>query len=187
MNKAEVRQHFKDKRKTLSPGDLTRRSEQVINAALSSFPLAQKTISLFLPIERQREINTYTLWEKLMAMDAHVAVPRVNPSRSDLKHILFTEHQQLKSSELGIPEPISGKVIAAHKIDVVFVPLLGFDRQGNRVGYGGGFYDRFLKKCNANCIFIGLSHFAPIDKITDIEAFDIPLNACVTPDEVFRF
>lgn len=187
MDKSALRKFYSDKRRELSPGELARRSEQVIEAALSSFPLAQKTISLFLPIERKKEINTYTLWEKLMAMDAQVAVPKVNQNKSDLKHLLLTNHQQLETTDLGIPEPKSGKVIAAHKIDVVFVPLLAFDETGNRIGYGGGFYDRFLKKCNAQCVFIGLSVFGPTKTLIEAEAHDIPLNACVTPDHVFRF
>lgn len=187
MNKADIRKVYKEKRQALSPGDLSRRSEKVINATLSSFPLAQKTVSLFLPIERKKEINTYTLWEKLMAMDAHVAVPKVNANKQDLKHYLLTDHSQLELSSLGIPEPKSGKIIAAHKIDVVFVPLMAFDLKGNRVGYGGGFYDRFLKKCNSQCIFIGLSVFPPVSQISDVMGHDIPLHACVTPDEVFRF
>lgn len=171
----------------MSPGDLSRRSEQIINAALSSFALAQKTVSLFLPIERKKEINTYTLWEKLMAMDAQVAVPKVNSSKQDLKHYMLVDHKQLELSEMGIPEPKSGKIIAAHKIDVVFVPLMCFDLNGHRIGYGGGYYDRFLKKCNNQCIFIGLSAYPPVEKIEDVAPHDIKLHACVTPDEVFRF
>jgi 5-formyltetrahydrofolate cyclo-ligase len=187
MEKQKLRIKYKEKRRELSPGDLSRRSEKVINLALSSFPLAHKTVSLFLPIERQKEINTYTFWEKLISMDALVAIPKVNPAKSELKHMLLTSHSQLETSDMGIPEPKTGKIIAAHKIDVVFVPLLAFDKAGNRVGYGGGFYDRFLKKCNPHCLFIGLSHFSPEKSISGINQFDIPLKACVTPDEVFRF
>jgi 5-formyltetrahydrofolate cyclo-ligase len=187
MTKKELRLAFKEKRRGLSPGELNFLSEQIIERALSSFQLEKKTVSLFLPIERQKEINTYSLWEKIRSFEGLVAVPKVNAPKGDLKHYLLTNHGQLSISELGIPEPQNGKIIAAHKIEMVFVPLLCFDKTGHRVGYGGGYYDKFLKKCNPQCKFIGLSIFPPVDKIDDTYSEDVKLHACVTPTEIFRF
>jgi 5-formyltetrahydrofolate cyclo-ligase len=188
LKKSELREIFQEKRKMLSPLELSKGSEELIERALSTFQLSGKTVSLFLPIERQKEINTYTMWEKIKSIDGFVAVPKMNESKNDIKHVLFTEHQQLKTSPWGIPEPQNGKVIGAHKIDVVFVPLLCFDQRGHRVGYGGGFYDRFLKKCRPGCLFIGLSIFESIDEqIEDILSSDVQLHACVTPNKVYRF
>lgn len=187
MTKKELRLAFKEKRKAISPGELNALSEQIIDRTLATFQLEKKTVSLFLPIERQKEINTYSLWEKIRSFDGSVAVPKVNAPKRDLKHYLLTNHAQLTTSEMGIPEPQNGKIIAAHKIDVVIVPLLCFDKTGHRVGYGGGYYDTFLKKCNPQCKFIGLSLFPPVDKIEDTFAEDVRLHACVTPNEVYRF
>lgn len=187
MTKQELRSAYKEKRKGISPGELSSLSEQIINLALSTFQLEKKVVSLFLPIERQKEINTYSLWEKIRSFEGHVAIPQVNEPKGDLKHFLLINHNQLKISKLGIPEPQSGKIIAAHKIEIVFVPLLCFDKNGHRVGYGGGYYDRFLKKCNPQCKFIGLSVFPPVDEITDIHSEDVKLHACVTPTDVYRF
>jgi 5-formyltetrahydrofolate cyclo-ligase len=187
MTKQELREVFKDKRKGLSPGELSSYSISIVELALSSFQMENKTVSLFLPIERKKEINTYSLWEKITGFGSQVAVPVMNTQKGDLKHILLLTHNQLAVNEIGVPEPQSGKVIAAHKIDVVFVPLLCFDEKGHRVGYGGGYYDRFLKKCNPQCKFIGLSVFTPVDKIDDIVSSDIRLDAVVTPDKVYRF
>ena len=69
---------------------------------------------------------------------------------------------------------------------MIFVPLLAYDRIGNRVGYGKGYYDRFLAKCEAKTIFIGLSFFTPEAVITPEET-DIPLNFCVTPNNIYTF
>lgn len=171
----------------LSPRELNEDSEAIVENALSSFQMEKKMVSLFLPIERQKEINTYSLWEKITGFGSQVAVPVMNTQKGDLKHILLVNHNQLAVNELGIPEPQNGKVIAAHKIDVVFVPLLCFDERGHRVGYGGGYYDRFLKKCSPNCKFIGLSLFPPVEHIDEIEHTDIKLHACVTPEKVYRF
>ena len=187
MTKKELREIFKEKRKGLSPGELYSRSGDIVELALSTFQMEQKMVSLFLPIERQKEINTYSLWEKITGFGSQVTVPVMNAQKGDLKHILFVNQNQLVVNDFGVPEPESGKVIAAHKIDVVFVPLLSFDINGHRVGYGGGYYDRFLKKCNPQCKFIGLSLFPPVEKIDDILPTDIKLHACVTPEKVYRF
>lgn len=188
LKKSELRKIYLEKRKQISPSELSRGSEDIINLALSTFQLSGKTISLFLPIEKQMEINTYAMWDKVKSIDGFVAIPKVNDGKKDINHVLFTEHKQLKMSQWGIPEPQSGKVIAAHKLDMVFVPLLCFDTRGHRVGYGGGFYDRFLNKCRNSCQFIGLSYFEPIDGlIEDILPTDIQLHACITPEKVHRF
>ena len=72
-------------------------------------------------------------------------------------------------------------------IEVVFIPLLCFDLKGNRVGYGSGFYDRFLKECNSNTLKIGLSFFKPENIIEDTNSFDVKLDICITPQKVFSF
>ena len=73
------------------------------------------------------------------------------------------------------------------KIDVVFVPLLCFDKQGHRVGYGKGFYDNFLHDCNTETIKIGLSLFEAEDHIQDIHENDIALDYCITPKKIYQF
>ena len=70
---------------------------------------------------------------------------------------------------------------------MILVPLLAYDLQGNRVGYGKGFYDRFLAKCNANVQKVGLSYFEPLDSIGDAESFDIKLNSCISPEKIWIF
>ena len=85
-----------------------------------------------------------------------------------------------------MPEPVSGIKIIPSQLDVIFIPLLAYDRIGNRVGYGKGYYDRFLTKCEAKTILIGLSFFTPEEVITP-EATDIPLNFCVTPHNIYTF
>ena len=70
---------------------------------------------------------------------------------------------------------------------MVLVPLLGFDERGHRVGYGKGFYDRFLAECNPKIQKIGLSLFEPVAQIDDTSDFDIPLDACITPNRIWYF
>ena len=77
--------------------------------------------------------------------------------------------------------------VPTSKIEVVFVPLLAFDTNGNRVGYGKGFYDKFLSECHPNTIKIGLSLFEAETAIEDVISNDIPLTHCVTPTKIMKW
>lgn len=188
MNKKDLREHYLTKRLALSPKDLEVISEKITLTLFSNFQFENKKVSMFLPIERTKEINTYRIWEKAVSFDAQVAIPKVNSATNEIKQILFESEDQLEISSWGIPEPNKGRVVAAEHFDIVLVPLLAIDKSGNRVGYGKGFYDRFLSKCSPRCTFIGLSHFDDLEKsISDIHSSDIKLDACVTPNKIYRF
>jgi 5-formyltetrahydrofolate cyclo-ligase len=188
MNKKELRKLYLDKRLTLSPKDLEIISERICHSLFSNFQFEKKKVSLFLPIERTKEINTYRIWEKATSFDAQVAIPKVDAKSNEIKQILFESEDQLELSSWGIPEPNKGRVVAAEHFDIVIVPLLAIDKSGYRVGYGKGYYDKFLSKCSPRCKFIGLSHFDELeDAIDDVNGYDVKLNACVTPNNIHRF
>ena len=188
MTKQDLRNYYTEKRLALSPRQLEHISEKICDSTFRNFQLEGKRISLFLPIERKKEINTYKIWEKALSFGAEVAVPKVNFKTNELKQILFESEDQLEISTFGIPEPKKGRVIAAEHFDYVFVPLLAIDSKGYRVGYGKGYYDRFLKKCSPRCKFIGLSHFDEFqDTIDDIYSGDVRLHGCITPTNFYRF
>ena len=104
-----------------------------------------------------------------------------------MAHFLLTDNTKIKKNEYNIPEPVNGLEVPSNKIDVVFVPLLAFDKTGNRVGYGKGFYDKFLSECKPDAIKIGLSFFEAEELISDIFEGDIKLDYCVTPNDVYSF
>ena len=187
MEKQEIRELFKRKRLELSPGELDARSEEVCNRLFTHFQLSGKTMSLFLPIERLKEINTYLILEKGISLDVKVALPKMNPETQSLRHLLFESHSQLEMNSLGIPEPKNGKAVKIKDLDVVLVPLLAFDDRGNRVGYGKGYYDKLLRKCSPTCTFIGLSLFEESAVIDNVEQHDIRLHYCITPGKLIRF
>lgn len=172
----------------LSPKELTEISESITTSLFSNFQLAEKKISLFLPIERTNELNTYLILDKALTIGASVAVPKTNMKSNELKHIQVDENTQYEVSNYGIPEPRKGRIISAEHIDIVVVPLLAFDKSGYRVGYGKGFYDRFMKKCSPRALFIGISHFdEALDTIEGIHPNDVRLHACITPSHIYRF
>jgi 5-formyltetrahydrofolate cyclo-ligase len=104
-----------------------------------------------------------------------------------MESFYFEDFHQLKKNSWGILEPRQGVPAPPEKVDLVIVPLLAFDKLGHRVGYGKGFYDRFLKDCRSDCKKIGLSFFSPEEKIDDANPFDVPLHLALTPKEVFQF
>jgi 5-formyltetrahydrofolate cyclo-ligase len=182
MNKAEIRKIFKTKRKLLSEVEKAELSSQIRNQLVDFCPLKDKRVSIFLPITRLTEINTWPIIEDTRAT---FYLPKVEGDQ--LKHIRFESKSQILVSEWGIPEPDYGEEVQADIFDVVLIPLLACDVEGNRVGYGKGFYDDFLALCKPNCLFIGLSFFEPIEKINDTRTMDIRLNHCITPNTVHSF
>lgn len=187
MTKELLRKSYLEKRQEISPGQLSNFSELIAENLFKSFQFEGKMVSLFMPIERKKEINTYIILDKLLSFDASVCIPKANFESIELKHYRYESPEQLELSVFGIPEPKFGKVVQPSKIDVVLVPLICYDKQGHRLGYGKGFYDRFLKKCSSQTIFIGLSLFEPIDEIPDRESTDIPMHFCITPEGKIRF
>ncbi|MEZ4875720.1 MAG: 5-formyltetrahydrofolate cyclo-ligase [Flavobacteriaceae bacterium] len=186
MDKPQLRKHYRTKRAMLSEEDIEELSLAISNQALK-LPIWDKTYyHLFLPIFQKKEVNTEYLLHILQGRDKSVVVPKVEFSSQQLKHILLQEHTVLKLSPYGIPEPENGIEIPEDQLEVIFLPLLAYDTKGNRVGYGKGFYDQFLKQCNPHCRFVGLSFFPPETEFPSSE-WDVPLHYCVTPERVFTF
>ena len=108
-------------------------------------------------------------------------------SNKKLIHFEIDQNTNFITNKLGIREPISKVSFDTSLIEIIIVPLLVFDKNGHRVGYGGGYYDRFMSNINDDVIKVGLSLFDPIDNISDINDKDIPLNFVVTPTSTFNF
>jgi len=148
-----------------------------------------KCISLFLPMLERREPDTFLLidWLKQKHPAIKLAFPKTNFAASIMEHFGDDAELEIDSNDYGIPEPIAGNRIDNSEIDMVIVPLLAFDERGYRVGYGKGFYDRFMSLCKPTTQFIGLSFFEPVDTIEDIDQYDIALHQCVTPQQIWKF
>ena len=187
MLKAELRKIYLARQKSLSPEERNERSLEIADRFFQNFDLTKiNFLHVFLSIERFNEIDTSLIIEKIRREFPHVelVVPRVNWQTSELENLEFKPETELIQSSWQIYEPAGNDLVESEIIDLVLVPLLCFDREGHRVGYGKGFYDRFLKNCRADCLKIGLSYFAPVAEISDAQAFDVKLDFCVTPNQV---
>lgn len=118
-----------------------------------------------------------------------VYLPIVSPNNpGHLAFQLFTEQTALVNNQYGIPEPIftAADIISINALDIVFMPLVGFDHQGNRLGMGGGYYDRTLaplKSSNKGPILIGLAHDCQQVATLPTEDWDVPLHMVLTPSQ----
>ena len=186
MNKAELRLKYKALRKQLSAEEREDLSMAIANQLLQLSIWGHSFYHVFLSITELKEINTDYILHILQGKDKNVVVSKCHFKDRSMSHYLLSDNTQIKKSAFGIPEPIDGLEVAPEKIDVVFIPLLAFDEKGNRVGYGKGYYDRFLHLCKTTTLKIGLSFFdAETRLIQDTTEHDVPLDFCVTPTKVY--
>ncbi|WP_281636931.1 5-formyltetrahydrofolate cyclo-ligase [Flavobacterium marginilacus] len=187
MLKKTLRTKYKTLRNELSEIEIEEKSLAIANEILK-LPIWDKTyFHVFLSIEEQKEVNTEFILHLLSGKDKEIVISKSDFVTREMTHFLLTDNTKIKKNEYNIPEPIDGLEVPATKIDVVFVPLLAYDIKGNRVGYGKGFYDKFLSQCKPETIKIGLSFFEPEESILDLFENDILLDYCVTPNGIYRF
>jgi 5-formyltetrahydrofolate cyclo-ligase len=188
MLKADLRKQMLHQRRALPAEEVQRRSERIADQFFANFLLQPgQTVHVFLPIVKNNEVNTWPIIERLRLEhpEVRVAVPVTDVEQNILTHHHLTDEAILIENPWGIPEPQNAQLILAPEVDMVLIPLLAFDKVGHRVGYGKGFYDRFLADCRPDVQKIGLSLEPPIESITDPNPFDVPLDAVVMPDGVW--
>ena len=132
-------------------------------------------------------MNTNYILNILSGKDKNILISKSDFKTGNMTHFLLTDSTLIKKNDYNIPEPIDGIEISNDKIEVVFIPLLAFDKTGNRVGYGNGFYDRFLANCKPETVKVGLSFFDAEDEINDTHEGDVRLDYCVTTERVYKF
>jgi 5-formyltetrahydrofolate cyclo-ligase len=186
-NKKELRSKYKSLRSQLSKNDIDTKSLAIANQLLM-LPIWTKTyFHIFLPIAEKKEVDTELILHLLSGKDKEIVVSKTDFNSIKMAHFLLTDNTKIQKNEYNIPEPIDGIEVSINRLQVVFVPLLAYDNQGHRVGYGKGFYDKFLGECSSETIKIGLSFFDPEEAITDVHKDDIQLNYCITPDTIHTF
>lgn len=191
MNKTELRQKYKNLRQQLSENEIEEMSLQIANQLLSLNIWQHYFYHVFLPIVNQKEVNTDYIIQILNGKDKNIVISKSNFETTEMEHFLLTDNLKIKVNNYEIPEPIETDLTAieinSKKIEVVFVPLLAFDVLGNRIGYGKGFYDKFLANCKPETLKIGVSFFEPEPAFENVFSTDIQLDFCVTANQIFKF
>ena len=189
MTKKELRRLYLNKRKTLTPQEIT--GYEIL--MLENF----KTLNLFnienclsfFPIKNKNEPNTFLFLDNILKLNPSCKIyyPFIDNSVHEIFACEKTIETVFKKSSWEIFEPYPQIIVENMQLDMVFVPLVIFDKYGYRIGYGKGYYDKFLAKHIHIKYKIGLSYFEPIEKIDNIENFDIPLTHCITPFKIYEF
>jgi len=187
--KKQIRKTFLTARANLSMQEM-HQYLAIMLAHFQQLPLADINCVLsYLPLTEKGE-PTPQYFEELLDENFtgyQLCFPKTNFEDYSMEAIADDENLELITGKYGITEPFNGKIIAPERIDLIFVPLVAFDIKGFRVGYGKGFYDRFIPRCRKNVLTIGLSFFPPVDEIADVNEFDIPLKYCITPQQLYEF
>jgi 5-formyltetrahydrofolate cyclo-ligase len=182
LSKSEARERGRSVRDGLSDEERAARDRQIVKRCREELPWGRYgSVHLYLPIKRRHEINIWLLlpWIWQTHPKIQVYVPRL--AMGAMGHVAITKETEYHVNPFGIPEPISGQLAAADmRFDLVLVPLLAFDEAGHRVGYGGGYYDRFLATQPA-AHRVGLAYddcLVPEGIVA--EAHDVPLHLIIT-------
>ncbi len=189
FDKKTLRKTYLAKRIQLSPDEYAALNKQLLDEFKQLDLTGIECIHTYLPIPSKKEPDTNLLigWLKQTYPGIKLVYPKTNFADHSMQHFLDDTELKIADTVFGIPEPVAGTEVAVADIDLVIVPLLAFDKRGYRVGYGKGFYDRFMAQCKPTCRFIGLSFFEPVDAIDDLNEYDMPLRECIMPGKVWEF
>lgn len=136
-----------------------------------------KTVHVFFPIHKNREPDITPLLHWMWEREMIIISSKTDFKNHQMEHFYITPETKLITNNYGIAEPIDAKPAKVEEIDLVFVPGVIGDKQGNRIGYGGGYYDQFLEETNAKKVLLLLS--PPLNKINQVDKWDVKM------DEVF--
>jgi 5-formyltetrahydrofolate cyclo-ligase len=189
MTKEALRKEYKAKRAALHSSDRLRMDDLLL-LQFQQFDFSDiETLFSYWPIDTHGEPNTHLFsgYLRHMVPGLTIAYPVTDENSISMTALAIHEDTVYRTNEWGITEPKEGYVLLPEQIDLVLVPLLVFDQAGYRVGYGKGFYDRYLSRCRKEVISIGFSYFDPVEKITDTDQFDVPLSYCITPQKTYEF
>ena len=193
MKKTEIREKALAERISWSQEKFELKNSELLNQIQAFIQPLPRNLMLmsFQSMKQHREIMTAKLHELLINEPFYhqLIFPKVEKNTSQLIPYLTDKKSKFLASDWGILEPMEETSVRLNPtdIDVIFIPLLAVDTQGHRVGYGKGFYDRFLANTKPELIKIGLGLEEPIEPIEDLNPFDVALDFAITPKSVYRF
>ncbi|KIA84338.1 5-formyltetrahydrofolate cyclo-ligase [Kaistella solincola] len=186
MTKTALRKLYSEKKMNLSLAEVQNLSEEIFRNFNEKFQLSNgQKVHCFLSISKKKEVETAFFLNYFFQKNIRVFVPKIVNEKIIAIEILA--ETPLVTNSWGIKEPVGNEDSGVKDFDLVIMPLLYADKKGNRVGYGKGFYDRFLTNINENVLKVGVSFFPPESDVEDISEFDIPLDYLVTPTDVLSF
>ena len=189
MTKTELRNIYKQKRRDILPKEKLRLDDLLLIQFQQMYFPQVAVLLTYWPADMHIEPNTHLFsgFLRHTIPGLQIAYPVIDKATSTFVARLIDDGTVYTTNSYGIAEPKEGIIIEPHEIDLVFVPMLICDKQGYRVGFGKGFYDRYLAACHEDVVKVGFNYFEPVDKIDDTQPFDVPLDYCVTTENIYEF
>lgn len=189
MNKKDLRLLYREKREAIASSEKLKLDDLLLIHFQQLDFSGVLTLFTYWPKANAQEPNTHLFsgYLRHMIPGLAIAYPVTDLRSGDMNAVFINEETVYCTNRYGLTEPKEGMPVQPSDIDLVFVPLLVCDSHGHRVGYGKGYYDRYLAQCRDDVIKVGFTFFEPVEKIDDTNAFDVPLNFCVTPGKIYEF
>ncbi len=175
MNKQELRSAIRARKRAMTQEEIQIRSDALCQKFLES-DAYRRACTLYGYLPYNQEVRTWPILERAIADGKRVAVPKVYGD--EMKFIYLEDLTQVEKGYSGIPEPIADGPVAEDKTALVLMPGLAFDPQGHRIGYGGGFYDKFLSREPEHPTLALCYEFQMVEKL-ETEQFDIPVDEVI--------
>ncbi|MBR7889476.1 5-formyltetrahydrofolate cyclo-ligase [Marinomonas sp. A79] len=165
---------------------LTDIAQRLVTLSQASNANTQPIQRVALYLSNDGEISPHLLCEHFWQHGIQTYLPVIDGKQ--LTFALYSKDTLWQENKFGINEPLTNETISGHELDMVFLPLVGFDTKGGRLGMGGGFYDRTFanKPADARPLLIGLAHDCQAVKSLPIEGWDVPLQAIITPQQLIK-
>ena len=174
MNKQELRRTIREQKRAMTNEEIEARSAKLAELFLQSEAYRNaKTIYGYMPYNQ--EVRTVAMLEQALKDGKRVAIPKCYGD--EMKFIYMDDLSKVEKGYANIPEPVADEPVADDKTALVLMPGLAFDPQGHRIGYGGGFYDKFLSQEPGHPTLALCYAFQMLPHL-ETEEFDIPVD-CV--------
>ena len=189
MIKTELRKTYREKRLSLKISEKDKLEDLLLIQFQQLYIDIPACIMTYAPFEAQHEYDPQLVTDYCFFKNPgqQLFFPVIGKEDDQLHAVPVNEGSRFEPNKYGIYEPVGGLPVPPEEIDMVIVPLLAFDLQGNRVGYGKGYYDRFLKRCRKDTLKIGFSFFDAEKEIEDVNEYDVKLDHCITATKIYNF
>ena len=189
MDKNTLRKVYLEKRKFLSQAEYERRNQLLTNQLIDFVEANQfQRVHTFIPIKRNKEPDTFPfiqyLWSEKPEIEVVTAVSDLNSPI--MSHVEIKQDTSFLENKWGIPEPQDGIACPIDNIDCILVPMISGSKSGHRIGYGKGYYDRFLQECSEDTLFLGVNIGPLLEGNLFIDQYDIPMHFMITPFEKIK-
>lgn len=190
MKKEHWRKKCLGQRQAMDESVYHQQSQKVYACFFKEFNMTHYSyLHTYLACPTRKEVDTWSLVHTILVNQPEIvlAAPKLLNKSGQMESRQIDQKTIFQQHAWGIQEPMGGVRIPAAAFLLVVLPIIAFDEQGHGVGYGQGYYDLFLKQCRPDVTKVGLCFEVPVPAIEDLHVYDVPMDYCITPGQVFRW